>query len=158
MAGPAPVVGIVGMRAFRRDINRMCTDVSGPMFAQIKEAGRQAAEPVAERARSVLPKSTGDHAGRLAGDVRVSGTKTGASVRMGRKTVAYAGWIEFGGSLSDAQHNATREFIPTGRYLFPSAVGVGPVAAEKYAAALSRVLNSGSVWTNTTNDPGSVHD
>jgi hypothetical protein len=144
------------MRALRRDINRLAEDDRSALYAAIKEAGRAAAEPVASRIRGVLPRA-GPNAGRLAADVRVSGNKTGATVRVGRKSIPYAGWVEFGGTRH-APHDSSREFIPTGRYIFPSAVGLGPMSADRYSVALARVFASSSSWTNTSNDPGAVHD
>lgn len=143
-------VGIVGMAALRRDINRMATDESGPLYAAIKQAGKSAVEPVAARTRSSLPHVTGT----LAGTVRTSGTKTGGAVRMGQKSVPYAGWIDFGGTRPDG---SARQYIAAGRYLFPAAQGLAPVAAQSYSDALDRILNS-DVWTNTTTDPTAVHD
>lgn len=132
----------------------MADDVSGPLYQAIKDAGKQAAEPVASRARSAVPHGPDN---RLAGDIRVSGTKTGAAVRMGRVSIPYAGWIEFGGTRK-RPHPSTRTFIPSGRYLFPAAAGLSDKSAELYSAALQRILNGDAVWTNTSADPGAVHD
>jgi hypothetical protein len=153
VASSAPVVGIVGMDALRRDLARMSTDVSGPLYREIKAAGKAAVEPVAARTRGSLPHVSGT----LAGSVRTSGTRTGGSVRVGRATVAYAGWIDFGGTKPDG---AEREYMPQGRYLFPAAQGLAQPAADAYSAAIGRILNGagGAVWTNTTTDPGAVHD
>ena len=100
-----------------------------------------------------------DHDGQLGGDIRVSATRTGAAVRMGRASIPYAGWVEFGGRRK-SPHNSTRPFVKTGRYLFPAAndLGVGPLAAAAYSDAIARIFASSGVWTNTTNDGGSVHD
>jgi hypothetical protein len=142
------------MRALRRDLNKMADDVSGPLYQAIKQAGKEAAEPVAQRARAIIPKRED---ARLAGDIRVSGTKTGAAVRMGRVTIPYAGWIEFGGTRK-SPHPSTRTFIPSGRYLFPAARGLADVSAGLYSAALDRILNTDAIWTNTSSDPGAIHD
>ncbi len=152
MAGsPEPTVGVVGMSALRRDLNRMADDVSSPVYAAIKDAGRHAAEPVAAATRGTLPHESN----RLSSDVRVSGTKTGAAVRMGRVSLPYAGWIEFGGSRPDG---SARQFVRDGRFLFPAARGLSDVAAGLYSDALARVFDNPSVWTNSTSDPGAVHD
>jgi len=153
-AVPPPQVGIIGMRALRADINRLADDQSSRLYQAIKDAGRQAAEPVAQRARGAFPHGdTGD----LAGDVRVSGTKTGAAVRVGRVKIPYAGWVEFGGRRH-TPHESARTFVPSGRYLFPAAAGLADVAAQRYTDALERVFSDPSVWTNTTDNGGDVHD
>lgn len=148
----APQVGVVGMAALRRDINRLSTDQQGPLYAAIRAAGKQAAEPIASVTRSTIPMGG---TGNLAGTVRTSGTKTGAAVRMGTARVPYAGWLDFGGTRPDG---SSRDYRPDGRYLFPAAQGRAGQAAQLYADALERVFSSDSVWTNSTTDPGSVHD
>jgi hypothetical protein len=153
MAGE--VIGIVGMAALRRDINRMATDQSGPLYQAIKAAGKSVAEPVASATRAALPVDQRGPGGRLAGTVRTSGTRTGAAVRMGYKSVPYAGWIEFGGTRPDG---SSREYVSSGRYLFPAARAEASTAAQLYADAIARILNSPAVWTNTTNDGSQVHD
>jgi hypothetical protein len=151
MASPAPVVALVGMAALRRDLNRLSTDTSGPLFAGIKQAGRAAADPVAAAARGRVPVDSGD----LRGDIRVSATKTGATVRMGRVAVPYAGWIEFGGARWDGYE---RPYQAGGRYLFPAASDLATVAAEKYERALTQVFARSDIWTNTTTDGSSIRD
>jgi hypothetical protein len=151
MAGTPPQVGIVGMAALRRDLKRQTDEVSSPLYAAIKAAGKTAAEPIAARARSTVPSGTG----RLAGNVRSTGTRTGAAVRMGSAKVPYAPWIDFGGSRPDG---STREYVAAGRYLFPAAADLAGRAAELYSSAIDAALNGAGVWTNTTNDGGAVHD
>src|SRR5262252_5243677 len=121
MASAAPVVGLVGLNALARDIRRLAEDQSSPLFEAMKAAGRQAAGPVADRVRGTIPVTDNtNHDGRLRDDIRVTATRTGAAVRMGRKTVPYAGWVEFGGTRK-RPHTSSREFVKGGRYLFPAA-------------------------------------
>ena len=161
MAGE--VVGIVGMQALRRDIARMSTDVSGPLYRAIKDAGKRAVEPVAARTRQTVggldqrPPDNWTTPGRLAATVRTSGTRTGGAVRMGLARVPYAGWVEFGGHRF-RPHQSQRDYVQGGRYLVPAAQGLAPVAAQLYADAIGRVLNSPAVWTNTTDEGSAVHD
>lgn len=146
-----PVVGIVGARALRKDLSHLADDATGPLYQVMKQAGRDAAEPVAAATRQALPHVTGT----LAGDVRTSGTKTGAAVRMGRVSVPYAGWVEFGGTRKDGSE---RPFIRTGRYLFPAAAGLAERSARSYSDALAVLFERSDLWTNTTSDPGAVRD
>ena len=78
----APTVEVVGLRAFNRDIGKM-TEANGPLLKALQAAARAAVEPVAEATRSALPQDSG----RLAGDVRVTATRTGAAVRLGRTSI-----------------------------------------------------------------------
>ena len=125
---------------------------AGILVAAMREAGRKAAEPVAEAARAAVPNDSGT----LAGDIRVTAARTGAGVRMGRKTVPYAGWVEFGGKRQNP-HLSLREFIPDGRYLFPAARGMGPQVVDAYSSALTHAFDD-IAWTNETADPEAVHD
>lgn len=146
-----PVVKIDGMAAIRKDLNKLATDVSSPLFKAISAAGKSAVEPVAAATRSRIPSRSG----RLAGSVRTSGTRTGGAVRMGSKAVPYAGWMDFGGSRPDGSQ---REYLQGGRYLFPSAQTLAGVAATHYTAALNSVFARSDIWTNPGGDPASVHD
>lgn len=150
MAAPA-VVGIVGMAALRRDLKTLSTDVTGPLYKEIRAAGKAAVEPVAALTRDRLPHATGT----LAGTVRSSGTKTGGAVRVGSAARPYAGWIEFGGSRPDG---SSRPYIATGRYLFPAARDLAGKAAGEYSTALERVFARSGIWTNTTTNGSAVHD
>jgi hypothetical protein len=147
----APTVGVVGMRALSRDIQKMTAD-RGPLNTAMKAAGREAAEPVAAVTRSTLPQVSG----RLAGDVRVGATRTGASVRMGRASVRYAGWIEFGGTRK-APHTSTRDYSPRGRYLFPAAVQTASLSAGLYSRAVTTAFNNYR-WSNETTNPEAIRD
>jgi len=147
----APVVGVIGMKAFLRDVAKLSSD-NGPLLKQFRQAGMTAAEPVAAVTRSSLPQVTG----RLAGDVRVSATKTGASVRMGRGTVRYAGWVDFGGTRRNPRVSS-RPYDPRGRYLFPAGVQLAAVSSRLYSEAVQRAVD-GYQWTNPGSDGAEIHD
>ena len=146
-----PAVNVVGMRAFQRDLARM-TDANGPLYKAVAAAGAQAVAPVAAATRSALPQDSG----RLAADVRVTSTRTGAAVRMGRSSVRYAGWVEFGGTRK-APHSSTRQYLSQGRYLFPTGRNMASSVADNYGAAVVKAVDA-FPWTNTGTDPGGVHD
>jgi hypothetical protein len=142
----APQVQVVGMKALSRDLGKM-TGPNGPLLKGLQQAGRQAAEPVAAATRAGLPQNTG----RLAGDVRVSATRSGAAVRMGRPSIRYAGWVEFGGTRK-VPHTSTRQYQALGRYMFPRARELAGTVAARYSAATAKVLESYG-WTNQGSDP-----
>ena len=156
----APVVGLVGLAAMRRDIAKMTDETRGTLYDAIKSAGRELAEPVAARTVSTLPVSGLDDTpwhkpGALKSSVRVYATRSGAGVRMGSKAVPYAGWVEFGGHRPDGSE---RVFFSDGRYMFNAARSQQMAAAEKYADAMERALARTGLWTNEGTDPGGVHD
>ena len=148
----APVsVGVIGMKALARDVTKLCAD-AGPMNAALRQVGLEVAQPVAALTRSSVPQVSG----RLAGDVRATASRSGAAVRMGRASLRYAGWVEFGGHRR-APHESTRPYQPRGRYLFPAALQLAQTSAEAYARGTNAALERFG-WTNTTTDGGAVHD
>ena len=138
----APTVAVVGLKALNRDIRRLCDD-RGDLYKALSAAGRQAAEPVAAVARSSYPQVSG----RLAGDVRVTASKSGAAVRVGRSNLRYAGWVDFGGTRR-VPHVSSRDFQPRGRYLFPAAIQMASEAARLYSDGVTQALVSFG-WTNS---------
>jgi hypothetical protein len=141
-----PTVDVVGLRALVRDANRLCAD-AGPLNKALSAAGKQAAEPVAAQARSSYPQVTG----RLAGSVRTSGTRSGASIRAGSASVPWAGPVDFGG------YPAGRAYVTNGRYLFPAATALATQAAELYSAGAQKAFDS-FPWSNETTTAEAVHD
>lgn len=147
MAKPV-TVGVVGLAAMRRDIARLTESSSSPILEGLKRAGRAAAEPVGAATRAHLPRDSG----AMAGDVRVSVTKTGASVRMGRARLAYAGSLEFGGWPPG------RDYVARGRYMFPAAEALAEPSARAYSEQVAQVLERTDVWTNTSSSATNVRD
>lgn len=152
MAAQAPQVDVVGLKALARDLAKMSDPRAGALIAYLQAAGREAAEPVAVTVRSTLPNDSGT----LSKDVRVTASRTGAAVRMGRKKVPYAGWVEFGGRRH-RPHESVRPFVSTGRYLFPAARVLATTSARIYEEAVTRGLDAFR-WTNQTGNPADVHD
>ena len=142
----SPQVEVVGLRALQRDIKRLSLD-AGPLNKALSEAGKRAASPVAERVRGNVPHESG----ALASSVRVTGSRSGAAVRMGRASTPYAGPTDFVGYPGD------RPYLAGGRYLFPAAEELASEAAGLYADATQRALDA-FVWSNESTSAGSVHD
>jgi hypothetical protein len=147
MAKPV-TVGVLGLAALRRDIARLTESSSSPLLEGLRRAGLAAAEPVAAATRAALPRFSGT----LAGDVRVTASRTGATARMGRGRVPYAGPVEFGGYPGD------REYLARGRYMFPAAQALAEASARAYSDQVARVLERADVWTNTSSSPANVRD
>jgi hypothetical protein len=138
----AAAVQVVGLRALFRDLNRMSDPRAGELTRAMAAAGRAAAEPVAEAVRSAYPSISG----RLAGTVRVTGSRSGAAVRVGRKTVPYAGPVDFGGWPEG------RPYVADGRYLYPAMRAHQPQAVAAYERAVAQVTGA-YPWTNTGGNP-----
>lgn len=91
------------------------------------ESGRDAAESVADRARSRLPRRSG----RLVSSVRVETDRENeARLIVG---APYAGWIEYGGTRG-------RAYVAGGRYVGPSTEGAERVMAESAQRGLEKAL------------------
>lgn len=115
-----------GVAEAARDM-RNWTNQLGP---DVTVAGQDIAQQVASQVRGKVPVVSG----ALAASVEVldsAGSETGVGIGGG---LAYAGWIEFGGSRG-------RPLIPEGRYLYPTALEAEPrfiqaatQAAEQSAA------------------------
>jgi len=77
------------------------------------------AQEAAGDVEMVVPRDSGALAASVTAALKSARSKKeGARVSMG-KGLPYAGWIEFGGSRG-------RPRIPSGRYLYPTALGVVP--------------------------------
>lgn len=123
-----PLVDVIGLKGIRRDMVRF-GDESVPK-AMI-EAGVLVVEPIAARVRGRLPHRSG----ALAGTVRVSKVRTGASMRVGTAKVPYTGPVEFGAWPRG------RPFIKGGRYIFPTAAGMSREASERYSRLIEEQIN-----------------
>jgi hypothetical protein len=86
MAGK-PAVQVTGAVEFRAAMKRMGADLS-----DLTKIHREAAKPVLETSRSIVPRVSGT----LAGSLRISATKASAKVLSGSAAVPYAGPIHFG--------------------------------------------------------------
>jgi hypothetical protein len=139
-------VVIIGLKALTRDFQHM-SEPTGALAAAMRNAGREAVAPIAERARAGVPIVSG----RLEASIVVAATKLGATVHEGGGDVVYAGPVEFGG------YPPGRPYLPRGRYLWPAAEALGPQADEFYADACKRTFDTYH-WTNTSTDPEAVHD
>jgi hypothetical protein len=152
-------VAVIGAKTLFKDLERFGAD-TGPLAKAFAAAGKKAVAPIADAVRGRLPVSDRDDKwtvpGQLAGDVRTNATRTGATVRMGRARIAYAGWIEFGGTRK-RPHAAHRDYFKGGQYMFPAASALTSAAADTYAAAAQQALDAFD-WTNTTSDGSGVHD
>ena len=83
----AQSIKATGVKELRRELRRMGDDLE-----DLKTLNLTVASMVAERAKDIVPRRTGN----LADTIRPSGTKTAGRVRSGFKRVPYAGVIHFG--------------------------------------------------------------
>jgi hypothetical protein len=139
----APGAQLVGLNALANDGRRLCAP-GGALDHSLSQAGRTVLEPVAAQTRSSYPNVSGT----LAASVVTTTSRSGAAVRV---EAVYAGPVDFGGWPPG------RDYVSSGRYLFPAGAGVDSSALDAYGAASQRALD-GFAWTNATASAGSVHD
>jgi hypothetical protein len=80
-------VQIEGATELRRAMKRMGKDLS-----DLTQVNREAAKPVLERAKEIVPRRSGT----LGRSIRVTASRSGAKVLAGKNGVPYAGPIHFG--------------------------------------------------------------
>jgi hypothetical protein len=139
----APGAQLVGLNALARDAGRLCAH-GGALDNSLSQAGRTVLEPVAAQTRSSYPSVSGT----LAASVTVTTSRSGAAVRV---EAIYAGPVDFGGWPPG------RDYVASGRYLFPAGEQADASAVDAYGAATQRALD-GFAWTNATTSAESVHD
>lgn len=83
-----PRIELQGYGQLRREMRQLGDEA----VAMLKQANQEAADLVADTARPEIPVRSG----RLKGTLRTSGTTRGGVVRLGRKSVPYAGPLHFG--------------------------------------------------------------
>lgn len=116
-------VQILGGEAAMADMRRWADQVA----PAVDKAAEPFAQTVADRVRSKVPVLTGT----LVSSVEVTDASPGVEVSIG-DGVAYAAWIEFGGSRG-------RPYAPEGRYLYPT---VTDAADEFYGLAEDAAADS----------------
>jgi len=121
------IVKIEGLADFQAALRRM----DGQSQKMLRVVLNEAAEIVAEAAKKKAPEKTG----ALRNSIRATSQQRYAVVSGGSSRVPYFGFIDYGGTVGRARSSeryrfakrkglagarAVREFIPTGRILYPA--------------------------------------
>jgi len=101
-----PHVEFVGGSEAMADMRKWASEL-GPQVSK-------ASEPFAHRVAGIIAGRVPHLSGQLAGSVEASSDDEGVEVGYDG-SVAYDGWIEFGGTRG-------RSYVPDGRYVWPSAL------------------------------------
>lgn len=111
---------------------------------RLDEVIKDSAETVATRTRAAMPLGPMEH-GHARSSVEVVRTEgLAATVTEGSVRWPFVGWLEFGGNVG-RKHAVHRQWIPRGRYLFPSLSTVRPGLEPRMHEAL-RVAARESGW------------
>jgi hypothetical protein len=137
-------VGVTGLRELRKAL--AAADSLFPR--ELSHELRDLAGDVREAARRRLEGDVEHSTGRAAGSIRAVILRGGAGVRAGGARVPYYGWLDFGGTIRhhgsqhhhDQPHLIRREFVATGRYLYPAADEQAALLAPKVERLIERVM------------------
>lgn len=132
-------VEVEGARKLRRELRR-----AGRSLDDLKEAGRAAANIVAERARTLAPKGP---SGNLSADIRAGNIATGGIVKTGRKRIPYAGpihwgWLKVGANYSGGKYKPSQKRnIKPNPFLSNAATETERIWVPVYEKYLEKVLD-----------------
>lgn len=121
---------VEGMWEFRKALRAVDTELP----KQLRRGFNDVAEMVADEAASRVPVRSG----ALRDSIRPRSTQSEGRVVMGRASVPYAGWIDFGGTIAPRGAPMTRPFLRNGRYLFVTADEMAPRIRKESERLLNR--------------------
>jgi len=134
-------VYVDGIKQVRKALN----GVEERTAKEVNQALRdKVAEPVAARVRQRVPRSTITRRGgrkkqHWADKIKAGGNASGAYITWGRKSVPWAPWVEFGGTIEQPNRGVeiTRQRSAEGRYVYPEVQD----SAGSAGRATERVIN-----------------
>lgn len=126
MAIATEPIKISGLAEFNRSLRKLSKDAP----KALRLVGNEAAQSVVKGAQAEVPRLTGN----AANSIKASSTRTAARVRGGGARVPYYGFLDHGGAVG-RNESVHREFIKTGRYLYP--------AFDRSRDAVADALNDG---------------
>lgn len=124
---------VEGMWEFRKALRAVDTELP----KQLRKGFNEVAELVANEAADRVPVRSG----ALRDSIRPRSTQSEGRVVMGRASVPYAGWIDFGGTISPRGTAMTRDFRRNGRYLFVAADDLAPRIRKETEQVLNRFVD-----------------
>lgn len=127
-------VKVEGFREFRAALKAVDTALP----KELRKGLNEVANLVAEEAATRVPVRSG----ALQSSIRPMSTSNEGRVVMGKNSVPYAGWIEFGGTISPRGTPVTRPFLRNGRFLFVAADDLAPRIRKETIAVLNRFINT----------------
>jgi len=105
-------IKIEGLAAFSRNLKKVDSDLPKALRVALNEA----ANVVVEGALPLIPRRTGKAQKAL----KARSTRTLSRVVAGSARAPYLPWLDFGGEGRKRGRPAKREFIKTGRYVYPT--------------------------------------
>lgn len=124
-------VEVTGIRELRRALEQ----VEKGMGREVGQAGKRAADMLTPLIRGRVPARSG----RAGGSVRAVTVQGGGGVRAGGAKAPYYPWLDFGGRVG-RRHATVREFIPQGRYVYPTFDAHRQDVVDVYAREIAALL------------------
>lgn len=129
MAAPRLSVEVDGLKELRKALR----DIDKGFARELGQAGKRAAEIVADEARPKLPVRSG----RARASVRATAGR-GGSVVAGGATAPYVPWLTFGGNVG-RDDSVQRPVIRGGRYFYPALRARRDAVVDAFAAAVEQL-------------------
>lgn len=121
-------IEVTGLKEFQRALKEMDTGLP----KKIRVALNTASELLISWAKPRVPRKTG----KAAGSLKVRSSQRTARVAAGGQRAPWFPWLDFGGAVG--RNDATkREFIKTGRYIYPGLEHNRDEITEQMAKALT---------------------
>ena len=133
-------VGVDGLNQLRRGLKSLGDEYPKALRRELKQIGTGLAADVAAK----VPRRSG----AAAGSVRAGTSGTTAFVRAGGTKAPYYAWLDFGGGIPNKRNRGSnpprisREFLPDGRYLFPTLKRERPRIIRESVAAFERIART----------------
>ena len=135
-------VQVHGLKELRRDLKAL--DSTGGYKAELRDAGKKAAEVVAEEARSrarrgatTISGTSASMGGAAIASIRALAGQTKATVALGKASIPYAGGWEFG---SGGAHRQFPRKTPRGYNLYPAIDDKREEVIEVYSREIGSLL------------------
>lgn len=117
-----------------RELVRSLRTLDSTLPRGVRLAANEAADVVVQEARRRTPTRSG----KARASVKAKSTRTAARVSSGGRRAAYYPWLDYGGKVG-RNDSASRPFIPSGRYVYPSFHDNRTKVEQTFRDALRRV-------------------
>lgn len=125
---PDGAIRVEGAAELRRQLRRLDNTV---LPRELKAVHRRVADLVVAEARPRVPVRSG----KLRDSLRAGVQAKGATIIMGRQSVPYAGWIDFGG---ERPHH--RPYLRRGRIIYPALDATRGEAERLYTLGVAQAI------------------
>lgn len=129
---PEPTIHVEGLNELRAALRKAGDKATGKALGQ---AGKSAADIVAQAARPKVPVRTG----RAKASLRAVVASGGGTVAFGGAKAPYASWLDFGGRVG-RKNSVVRPFKREGRYVYVALSEKRDEVVRTYAERVDDVL------------------